>query len=398
MVIIYMRTSNKTLFIFYYFGGGYAAGLQNERLIAGLERQKVNYEIIYRFSKGNANHKATRVDTPKFSRLNAILHRIHPGLISALKVDEIVWTIVVFFKIKNRCNEFDSIHITSSPFFVQLIGKYFKSKCRVKWVVQLLDPILDNYYHNNYRISRQILGMLERAIILKADLIITNSSRLGAILMNRYSLERSKLAIIPPITIYDTITSSITNEQLTIVHSGGIYGLRNLDYLIKAIKIHNDKYDRQESFKVELIGHCSEKETDKISSNKLEKQIKLIGYLKSEELYSKLACADVFLVIDAMNHEGVFFPTKLCEYFSFKKMIIGITPKEGVTADLLSEAKHKYFTPGEEEKLADFLNTLYQDRSYCNDFDRGFYRRYLPDTVVMNYLDAMACIGLNRVL
>lgn len=386
----------KTLFIFYYYGEGYAAGIQNSRLINGLESYHLNYEIIYRYSKDNNIPRAKQVSVPKYEGLNKIINIIFPGIIPIVRLDEILWTIVVILKIRRRYREFSSIHITSSPFFVQLIGNYFRTRRKIKWIVQLLDPVSDNYYINTPQTSKYILNKLEKKVIKRADLVITNNQRLDAIIKNRYYDEKDKLVIIPPVTDDSIVEAETRNEKLTIVHSGTIYGLRTLDYLINSLKIYNTKYKNTDAFEIELIGNCSQKEMDKVRKNNLDNQIKIIEHLEKRELYLRFGKADGFLVIDALNHEGIFFPTKLCEYFSQKRIILAITAKESVTADLIREARHLYFTNGEEEKFADSLFNLIKDRNYYNHFDRDYFRKYLQISVAKKYLNTIGNIELNN--
>lgn len=389
---------HKTLFIFYYFGDGYAAGIQNYRFISGLENKNFEYKIIYRYSKALSIPGAMQVSAPKFAQLNRFVNFVFPGIISAVSLDEVLWAFIVSLKINRKYKDFDSIHIVSSPFFVQFIGSCFKAKGNRRWIAQLLDPVLDNVYLNERRITKFILGRIEKKVIEGADLIITNSKVLDTILKKRYENKKSKLVIIPPLTESRIVGSNLQNDRLTIIHAGNFYGHRTLDYLTNAMQMYNEKYGKINTLEIELIGNCSNREKEKVTGKNLEDQIKFVDYLDKNDLYFKLGKADAFLVIDAMNHDGIFFPTKLCEYFSFKKIILAITPKRGVTSDLLLEAGHLVFTEGDEEKLADSLFNLQKDRSYYNYFNIDFYKNFLPDTIAKYYMNALGTIVTPRAI
>ena len=87
--------------------------------------------------------------------------------------------------------------------------------------------------------------------------------------------------------------------------------------------------------------------------------------MSGSELHFFMGKADGLLLIDSLDCEGVFFPSKLCEYFSFQRIIFAITPKSGITSDLLTEAGHLFFSDGEEELLSDsLLNILKNLQSF----------------------------------
>lgn len=385
----------KALFIFYYYSKGYAAGIQNERLISGLEYYPFDYEIIYRYSRNTSIQKALQISSPQLEFLNKIINFLIPGVIPIIRLDEILWTLIVILRIRRSPDEYNFIHIASSPFFIQLIGNYFKARKKIKWVVQLLDPVSDNFFINTKPASRYLLSWLEKVVINKSDLVITNNQRLGNKLKYRYQEVIDKLFIIPPVTDKNLRGTSKRNKDITIIHSGGIYGYRTLDYLIKSLRLFNDKYKLSDALEIQLIGNCSEGEREKVKNNQLENQIKFVDYLERAELNMRLAKADAFLVIDALNYEGIFFPTKLCEYFSLNKIIFAITPRESITSDIITESKHLCFSNNEEEKFADALFNLVKDRNCYNQFDKNYFRKYSHDIVALDYLSAIDSLELK---
>jgi hypothetical protein len=79
-----------------------------------------------------------------------------------------------------------------------------------------------------------------------------------------------------------------------------------------------------------------------------------------EECLKKLAGADVLLLIDAPSQSvSQFLPSKLVDYLPFKKPILGLTPVEGASADLLRRLQcpivHPDDVPGIVAALTDLL-------------------------------------------
>jgi glycosyltransferase involved in cell wall biosynthesis len=380
----------KALYIFYYYGEGYAAGIQNKRFIKGIKHNHLNYDVIFRYSMSKNNEEARQIMAPELKILNKIISFFSPGLASVVKIDEVFWTLKVILKIKNEIKQIHFIHITSSPFFVQVIGLFFKFKKRTMWFAQLLDPISDNFYLNKRLISRYVLKSLEKIIVRNADLVLTNNCKLNSILLNRYHLEKIKFRNIPLVTDDSIVPTQKKNEIFTIVYSGGIYGHRNLNFLINSINIFNYKYGIEDSFIIEIIGNCEKNQKIKVSLKGLENKIRFYDYMSKDNLYLRLSKADAFLVIDSQDHDGVFFPSKLCEYFSFQKLILAITKENSITNEILKEAKHLCYFNGDEERFADELNCLIINKECYNNFDPEFYKNFLPDLVAKQYLDTIS--------
>jgi hypothetical protein len=88
-----------------------------------------------------------------------------------------------------------------------------------------------------------------------------------------------------------------------------------------------------------------------------------------------------------MDSEGVFFPSKMCEYFSFQKIIFAITPKTSATSYMLEESGHLFFSEGEEELLSNSLLSILKDSNYYNNaFDKNYYTKFLPKEISNGYM------------
>ena len=117
-----------------------------------------------------------------------------------------------------------------------------------------------------------------------------------------------------------------------IIHTGNIYGLRTIKYLLKAIK-ESDLKDLEFHF----FGKVKKDEVDLIKKLDLDSIVKIyeqVGYFES---IKKISDADILLVIDAPLKNSVFFPSKLADYIGAKKPIMAITPRDSTTTQILKE-------------------------------------------------------------
>ena len=72
-----------------------------------------------------------------------------------------------------------------------------------------------------------------------------------------------------------------------------------------------------------------------------------------------MAEADVLVVIDApSNAASVFLPSKLVDYMMFKKPILGITPINGASADLLRRLDCHVIAPDDVQGIAKAVSDL----------------------------------------
>lgn len=376
------------LFIFYYFNEGYASGIQNKRLseaVLSAAHNNIKYKIICRYSDNNTLDYTERVVVPN-TLLNRLLLKILPKA-NAITLDEIYWTLKVIWKLRNISRNFDYIHIASSPYFIQLIGYILKWKNQIKWIAQLLDPISDNTYFNSYKPNLIILSKIEKLVTQKADLVLLNNTRMLTKLKSRYPKKEFKLKVLPQITCKIKYEKKITNMKITLYHAGNLYGLRSIDFVINSLNILKHKTEAFDLLELHFIGNYPEIEKNKIYKHGLHNTVFFRKPIPSSELYLLLSKADGLIMIDSLISEGIFFPSKLCEYFSFQKIIFAITPKESVTSDLLYRSGHFCFDIGKEELFANALAEIIKNPAcYENTFKKDLYLDYLPELIAEKYI------------
>ena len=82
-----------------------------------------------------------------------------------------------------------------------------------------------------------------------------------------------------------------------------------------------------------------------------------VPYLES---LSVMRSADVLLVIDAPLEVSPFFPSKLADYMGANRPILGITPAQGATADILRRLGQTTVSPLSTSSIADIVHNLWQ--------------------------------------
>ncbi len=399
----------RGLFILYHFlNPTEASAIQNTRFINKLMNESVKIQII---TKGDFDIDKSEIYVLKgfpIKILNKILLKIFPDIINLPDIERFFWS----RRIRKFCdktidfNQFDFVHTTSSPYSVHLVGNYLKKKYKIKWIAQFYDPWVDNNYRNfkcNY--LRKLDSKYERIVAENADLIIHSNSIIEQKWIARYGNEIQKKIRILPFSTEEQINSTEIqhhqtktqkkNYPITIVHAGGLFAERSINPLIEALKILNIELSNlKELIQVNLIGSIAKKEIDLIRNSSVSDCFKIYGQKSFSLVMQEYRDADYLLLVEGLFKENVFFPSKLCEYFSLQKPIIGITPKNGVSYELLKASGHFVISSDDDIRiLADYVKIITL-KKHTLVYDMEFYKKFLPEKTVELYKAYLSEYGI----
>jgi hypothetical protein len=98
---------------------------------------------------------------------------------------------------------------------------------------------------------------------------------------------------------------------------------------------------------------------DRVSASGLDSVVTLRDRVPPEEARQAAADADVLLVIDAPSRgPSLFLPSKVVDYLAFTKPILGVTPLDGATADLLRRLRCPIAPPDDAPAIAGAVSSL----------------------------------------
>ena len=179
------------------------------------------------------------------------------------------------------------------------------------------------------------------------------------------------------------------------MYVGNLYLDRNLDDLIKAIIILKSKIPNLEKKIVfRFVGIVSNHDKENIKQNRLDNLFELFGQKSYNHLAEYYKNADVLLVIDAPAKENIFFPSKLIEYFMYKKPILGISPKISVTHNLLIESGNISIENGNIEEIVEYLVALLNNSKLLLNSD--YYKRFSPNILANEYIEMIEQYLIKR--
>jgi len=375
-------------------------GIQSRRFIDALINAGIKPEIYTEKTKSNNsftdNYDINFVSEIPHKYVKAILRRIFPDLISAPDIER--FTYLNFLKEKLNSglinNNYDWLHSISNPISCHLAGLYLKKKTNLPWIAQFYDPWVGNYYRK-YKTDyfRKCDEKIEYEVAANADIIIHSNEIIKNNWIKRYGeLVSDKIHVLPFCYDEKKIINNIGGDfivknKITVLHAGNLYLNRNLDDLISAIKILQKKIPHLEDKIIfKFVGNSSNYDKINVKKNNLEKLFFFIGHKPYNQLIEFYRSTDVLLVVDAPSKENFFFPSKLIEYLTYNKPILGITSKIGVTHDILKKSGHTAIENNKINEIADYFNTVLCDYNLLMSFDRDYYKHYSPDLIVYEYI------------
>ncbi len=321
----------------------------------------------------------------------------------------------------------DAIYTTSGPFISLFIGfvlKCFTKKC---WIADLRDPLTFAYaWRWPSFIHYKIVGLIEKALLRKADLIIANTESSRKKYLEFLDIEPQKIEVITngyDKSLVNTDKTATLSDKFTICYAGTLNSLdiilgkkkgkkfleysydkvdvttRSGYYLLKALQksIEEKSIDRNK-ISINLYGAISKEYTGFIEELGLSDCVKIEGNIEHKEVLKKLARAHMLFLPMESGIDGersLHIPGKLYEYIAMEKPILMLSD-DSDARDILEKCGTGILAPSKNiEKIADILSHSYQkwqnnelsitpDKEYIKLFSRSV-------------LTAKLCKIINRV-
>lgn len=264
-------------------------------------------------------------------------------------------------------NRYSALLTFAQPWVDHLVGLELQRTSGLPWVAHFSDPWVDNLYYCGVDWNqRREWAIMEAEVVRRADgLIFTNNRAADLVMQKYYRGWRDKVCVIPH--AYDSVPQQLgeilhkVSLPLRLVYTGGLYGHRSPEGFYEAISLLNQKQPLAGRLDVLITGpvdpHFKQMPVE-MGLGEIVRFDDTVPYQHSLEL---LKSADVLLLIDAAMDSSPFLPSKLVDYLPFQRPILGITPQEGVAADLLRRLSCPVAPPDSPEKIAAAIEKLLVD-------------------------------------
>ena len=348
----------KVLFVSWHCLDGTAEGLASARLVRALARHGHEVTLLTRKQsrapEGIESHLLepepfNRLNLDRWGRLSAL-----PHLLRGCTVEEKGWVRAVARRAA-KLGPFDVLHSRLNSAASHLAALEVLKRIELPWCAYFSDPWPHHLYPEPYRftvgpLSRRRLELSLDAMLRRADSLVFPSDRLRDwLLSGRRERFRSKSFVAPHLG-EEGAPSPSSNGHLHIRHAGFLMKERRIEPLLAALErlrpeVRND-------LRVEFAGrYAIQPEASGVVS--------FVPSMPPDSVRAWMAGADVALLVEAALTEGIFFPSKLSDYLAGGRPILALSPRRGVTADLLASGGGVLVEPDDEAGIAAALERLH---------------------------------------
>ncbi|WP_166268458.1 glycosyltransferase [Marinobacter caseinilyticus] len=245
-----------------------------------------------------------------------------------------------------RKHNMDIIFATGSP-WSGLITGYLISKLTGKpFIADFRDPWMNNPFHQSKGALLDRWGAsLERKVVQHASAVSLNTPPLMEEFLTRYpQLKSDKFFIMPngfdPADFDNLKPEPRLNDENTLLlcHAGFLYGVRDPEVLLEAIKAANQRLSgsgKRVVFRqigdVQLNYDIHERYADLIH----DRSLIIDAPRPYQECLSALAAADAVVNVQPATQSQI--PSKLYDYLGINRPIINITSRDGALGQLVTD-------------------------------------------------------------
>ncbi|WP_417886944.1 glycosyl transferase family 1 [Zunongwangia sp.] len=279
---------------------------------------------------------------------------------------------VKFLKSYLKSSNIDTIITTGPPHSLHLIGFHLKEQLSVRWIADFRDPWTQIGYHKELKLTKSSAAkhiQLEKEVLQQADQIITTSFTTKA------EFQQKTTTPIEVITNgFDAEPKNVDlDEKFTISHIGSLLSGRNPEVLWKVLaEICKENKQFKADFRLQLYGAVSNEVIESITSNGLEEELDLGGYISHKDALSVQHKTQLLLLIEINSEEtrGII-AGKLFEYLIAKRPILAIGPAKWDVSKIITETKS-----GE--------SFLYEDSKKLKKYILNSYQKYQENQLISN--------------
>lgn len=327
--------------------------------------------------------------------LSGILKRTIPDL--AYIPDILRWTVNPFLmkgvdKAMLDQKTIDFITTLSYPLSCHLVGLEAKRKYGIPWIAIFYDPWTDNpYRHYKTKYFRHYDARMEKLVAENADIILHTNQVMCDIWSHRYGKSvEGKLHVLPFCYTEEMVAKEIPlkvrrTDKIILSYIGQAVGNRNLQDFIKALAEMRDEGLDVSKFEIRCIGIPYTPDQNLAKELGVSDLFIFTGMLQADALPVYYDESDAFIVVDAPMSRNIFFPSKLMDYFYYRRPIIGITSRFGITAELLKASNNKFLVNGDIKGLKKLLTDMLVDNGPSWIFDENYYQNFTPSVLCSNF-------------
>ncbi|MDP3148693.1 MAG: glycosyltransferase family 4 protein [Ignavibacteria bacterium] len=269
--------------------------------------------------------------------------------------------------------KFDAIITVGPPHSSHLIGMKLSKLFNLPHVPIFIDPWVDIVYYKDFRRSSLTVKIdkhFEKSVLLNAGHIIYVTKSMREDFVAKYPFVKNKSTVLYwgyNEENFERISQQNNpSDEKILLHAGNIFDYQNPKQLWKYI---SDRVAKGEKIKLQFIGTVSPEIRKSIIQSGLESVTEFLGFLRYQEMISKLCSADYLLVCTT---EKRHVPGKLFEYLRSQKPILCFGDENPEVAELISSGNAGMYLDYQNsgEMFFKNLHSFSTDLAFAKSFDR----------------------------
>ena len=250
----------------------------------------------------------------------------------------------------------------AQPWTDHLVALHLHRETGLPWVAHFSDPWVDSPYFTTNAWARRTAVANESAVVHAASRLV---------FVNRYTRDRvmakypaalmAKARVVPQgFEPVESASSPRTGGVLRLVYTGRFYrGIRTPDSFLDALAAIQRTRPLDGRLFVEFVGADMTEYQHRATALKLAGVVSFAGRVAPATARAKAAAADALLIIDAPSDgPSLFLPSKLVDYLPLRKPVLGVTPAQGPSADLLGALGYPVVDPHDVTAIAAAVEQL----------------------------------------
>jgi glycosyltransferase involved in cell wall biosynthesis len=238
------------------------------------------------------------------------------------------------------------VYSRSLPTASHIAGFWCAKALNLPWIANINDPWASEFFPVDD--SPQLSAFWKaanlfwlRRTIRNADLTTFPCRRLKDFHLKLAKLDQPA-QVIPHIGDKPESPSQRSDAQFRLVHAGRLLaseGRLGNAILLGLRKFLDTSADAAADTKLILVGPGDKETENLIFEMGLQRNIEIVGRVNYENSLDYIASASVCVLIESRVDEGIFFASKLADYFTNGKPVLALSPRIGTAADLASRSE-----------------------------------------------------------
>ncbi|MDP3716180.1 MAG: hypothetical protein Q8T13_00250 [Acidobacteriota bacterium] len=243
----------------------------------------------------------------------------------------------------------DALVSFAQPWTDHLVALRLHQETGLPWVAHFSDPWVDSPYFATNAWARRTAAAHESAVIHAASRIVFVNRYTRDCVMAKYPAAlMAKARVVPQgFEPGEPPPALGTNRALRLVYTGRFYGgVRTPEIFLEALASLQRLRPLDGRLHVEFVGADMTEYQRRAATLQLGGVVSFAGRVDPATARAKAAGADALLIIDAPSDgPSLFLPSKLVDYLPLRKPVLGVTPAQGPSADLLGALGYPVVDP-----------------------------------------------------